>query len=185
MNRSGNRLSLIYGVIGGLLFAAICFGCWKGGDEVFANFLFWYRFLPVILILFLVGAFQRRKQLGGYMTVREALAFAFLAYVVYEILYAAVTVLLFNIFDPHLQERLLPIILKRSRESLERMQAPANDINKMLEETRKDFQGTFTPKQIILGFGMSVVYDFIKSIIIALISQRKNPALSVPKVANT
>jgi hypothetical protein len=170
--------------MGGLLFAAICFACWKGGDSSFANFLFWYRFLPVILILFLIGAFQRRKQLGGYLTFKEALAFAFLAYVVYEIFYAAVTVLLFNIVDPHLQERLVPYILSRTRESLEKMQTPTSDMSRMLEDAKKDFQGTFTPRQIILGFGMSVVYDFAKSVIIALITQRKNPGLAGSKIAD-
>src|ERR1700730_7022027 len=100
MNNKDKKLAIRFGIIAGLLFTLLCFGCWAGGIEIFGTFLIWYTWLPIIFILFLFGAFQRRKQLGGYMNFREALVFAFLAYAIYEIFYAVVTLVLFKFIDP-------------------------------------------------------------------------------------
>ncbi|HYJ38322.1 MAG TPA: DUF4199 domain-containing protein, partial [Chitinophagaceae bacterium] len=94
MNKD-NSLAIRFGLIAGLLVTLLYFGCWAAGIKVFGNFLIWYTWLPVILGIILVGAFQRRKQLGGYMSFKEGLVFAFLAYVIYEVFYAVSTLVLF------------------------------------------------------------------------------------------
>jgi len=184
MNGFDNRLALRFGIIGGLLFAVICIGCWAAGMNAFASFLMWYTWLPVIFVLFLIGAFQRRKQLGGYMSFRDALVFAFLAYVIYEIFYAIVTIVLYKAIDPHLQDKVMVVILDKTRTFMENMGAKQEDIDKAIDKAQLSNEGTYSIKQIFVGFGMSLIYDFVKSVIIAAITQRRKPVFGEIKESN-
>jgi hypothetical protein len=184
MNRTNNTLAIKFGVIAGLLFAALCFGCWAAGMNVFASFLIWYTWLPVIFGLFLIGAFQKRKQLGGYMSFKEALVFAFLAYVIYEVFYAIVTIVLFKIVDPQLQDKVLVTIMDKTRAFMEKVGASETTIDDAMNKAQKSNQETYSVKQIFIGFGTSIIYDFAKSIIIAAISQRKKPEFAETKESN-
>jgi hypothetical protein len=96
MERNTNSLAIKFGITGGLIFAILAFACWAGGINFFANFLMIYTWVPVILVLVLIGAFRRRKQLGGYMSFKEALVFAFLAYVIYEVFYSESSIQICN-----------------------------------------------------------------------------------------
>jgi len=185
MNILDNRLAIRFGIIGGLLFALFCIGCWAGGMNAFASFLIWYTWLPVIFVLFLIGAFQRRKQLGGYMSFKEALVFAFLAYVTYEFFYVIVTIVLFKIIDPQLQDKVLVVVLDKTRTFMENIGASQSTIDDALNKAQQNNEGTYSIKQIFMGFGMSLIYDFVKSVIIAAITQRRKPEFAQIKESNT
>jgi hypothetical protein len=175
MNRTDKRLAVKYGVIAGLLFTILCFGCWSAGVETYATFLTWYTWIPAIFVLILVGAFQRRKQLGGVMTFKEALAFCFLAYVIYEVFYAVSTFVLYRLVDPTLQERLTAVIIEKTRRFMEGLGAKDSQIDDALETAEKNSKGTYSIAQIVLGFGYTLIYDFVKSIILAAITQKRKP----------
>jgi Protein of unknown function (DUF4199) len=184
MNRTDNILAIKFGVIAGLLFAGLCFGCWAAGMNAFASFLIWYTWLPVIFALFLIGAFQKRRQLGGYMSFKEAMVFAFLAYVIYEVFYAIVTLVLFKIVDPQLQDKVLVSIMDKTRAFMEKMGAQDSTIEDALNKAQQNNKETYSIKQIFIGFGTSIIYDFVKSIIIAAISQRRKPEFAETKESN-
>ena len=173
-----------FGVVAGLLFAALCFGCWAAGMNAFASFFFFFTWMPVIFVLFLIGAFQKRKQLGGYINFKEALVFAFLAYVIYEIFYAIVTIVLFKIVDPQLQDKVLVTIMDKTRAFMEKVGASETTIDDALNKAQQNNKETYSVKQVFIGFGTSVIYDFIKSIIIAAISQRKKPEFAETRESN-
>jgi len=175
MNQNNNTLAIRFGIIAGLLFSALYFGCWAAGIKTFSSFLIWYTWLPVIFVLVLVGAFQRRKQLGGYMTFKEGLMFAFLAYVIYELFYALTTIILFKWIDPEAQQKVLIEIMDTTRSMMEKFGASDSQIDDALKRAQDDSEKTYSYGQIALGFGLALIYDFIKSLIIALISQRKKP----------
>ena len=174
MNKD-NSLAIRFGLIAGLLVTLLYFGSWAAGIKVFGNFLIWYTWLPVIFGIILIGAFQRRKQLGGYMSFKEGLVFAFLAYVIYEVFYAVATLVLFRLIDPQLQDKVFIHVMEVTRNVMESVGAEDSQIEDTLKKAQESNEESYTIKQIILGFGMSLIWDFIKSLIIALISQRKKP----------
>lgn len=184
MNTNNNSLAIRYGLIAGLLYSLLCFGFWWRGIGLFSNFLFWYAFLPIMIVFVLVGAFQRRKQLGGYMTFKEALTFCFLAYVIYEIFYALTTLVLFKFIDPQLQQNVLVKMVERARNSMEALGLPDDKIDDSLEKIKEGNNNQYTIGQIFMGFGLSLVYDFIKSLIIAAIAQRRKPEFANIKETN-
>ena len=175
MNRTDNSLAIRFGIISGLLFTLLCFGCWAAGISVFGKFLIWYTWLPVIFVIILIGAFQRRKQLGGYMTFKEGLVFAFLAYVIYEVFYAVATLVLFRLIDPELQQKVLIQIMESTRSFMEKFGASDSQIEDAMKSAQENSEKSYTISQILVGFGLALIYDFVKSLIIALISQRKKP----------
>jgi hypothetical protein len=181
MEKNTNSLAIKFGITGGLIFALLAFACWAGGVDLFANFLMIYTWVPVILVLVLIGAFRRRKQLGGYMSFKEALVFAFLAYVIYEVFYALVTIILFRVIDPNLQQKVFSHTKETMQRILENIGAPQSKIDDTLDEVEKSSSETYTIKQIVLGFGTSLIYDFIKSIIIAAVTQKRKPEFAETK----
>ena len=118
------------------------------------------------------------------MSFKEGLVFAFLAYVIYEVFYALVTLILFKIVDPQLQSKVMVYVAESTKGMLERFGATDSQIDEMLKNIEESSKYEYTFKQIILGFGMALIYDFIKSIIIALISQKRKqefPDIEGPK----
>jgi hypothetical protein len=178
MNRTDKSLAVKYGVAAGLLFATLCFGCWANGLETYATFLTWYTWIPVVFVLILVGAFQRRKQLGGFMTFKEAIAFCFLAYVIYEIFYAVSTFILYRLVDPTLQERLTAVIIEKTRKFMEGLGAKDSQIEDALKNAEENSKAPYSIRQILLGFGYTLIYDFVKSIILAALTQKRKPEFS-------
>ena len=175
MNTNKHSLAIRFGIIAGLLFTLLCFGCWAAGIKTFGTFLIWYTWLPIIFVIILIGAFQRRKQLGGYMTFKEALVFAFLAYVIYEVFYAVATLVLFRLIDPQLQDKVFIEIMETTRSFMEKFGASDSQIEDALKKAQENNEKSYSISQILVGFGMALIYDFIKSLIIALISQKKKP----------
>jgi hypothetical protein len=64
---------------------------------------------------------------------------------------------------------------------LENIGAPQSKIDDTLDEVEKSSSETYTIKQIVLGFGTSLIYDFIKSIIIAAVTQKRKPEFAENK----
>jgi len=175
MIQNNNSLAIRFGITAGLLYVAFYFGCWAGGIKAFTSFLIWSSWLPIILAIILIGAFQRRKQLGGYMTFKEALVFAFLAYFIFEVFYAIATLILFRLIDPELQQKVLIQTMDTMRRMMEKFGMDDSKIDDALKTAQESSEKAYTFGQVFLGLGLALIWDFIKSLIIALISQRKKP----------
>jgi hypothetical protein len=130
------------------------------------------RFIPYIIILLLFGALTLRKKRGNYLTLKEGLQFAFLAYIIAELMSAAGTYILYNVTDPELTRKSLALGEERTREMLEKLNTPKNEIDQEIAKIRKGSQTTGL-KQIIMGMGYELIFDFLKSMIIAFLMKRE------------
>ena len=181
---SENKLAISFGILAGLLFTIINFACWWAGIEIFSTFLLWYSWLPVIFIIVLTGAFFRRKQLGGYMSFKEGITFCFLAYLIFEVFYAITTLVLFRFIDPQLQEKVFAVVVEKTRKFMEGIGAPDSKIEDALEKAKAGNQSKYTVGQVVMGFGLALLFDFVKSLIIAAIAQRRRPEFAPIKESN-
>ena len=68
---------------------------------------------------------------------------------------------------------------------MENMGASQSTIEDALNKAKQNNEGTYSVKQIFMGFGMSLIYDFVKSVIIAAITQRRKPEIAQIKESNT
>lgn len=174
MNTPYLPYSVRFGLISGLLFAALTFIFWTFDIHTYVKFLTLYTWIPAIFITILVGGFMFRKGVGGYLTFQEGLKYAFLAFVIYELIYALVTYLLYNILDPELTMRVFDIVSDQTRSMMEKFGANEEQIEDAMQKAKEQAKET-TIKQVILGLGMGLVYSFVKGCIIAVIIKKKKP----------
>jgi hypothetical protein len=127
--------------------------------------------VPVVFILTLSVSFIYRRQKGGYVTMKEVLKFAFLIYVAYEIIYAIYFFILYQLIDPGLNDKVLQATVEKTKSFMERMGSSDDQIDDTIKRIQEG-KSTSVTQQTLLGFGFAIIYDFIKSLIIALIVKR-------------
>jgi hypothetical protein len=166
------RYGLLFGLLGGLIELLIMYGSYYINLDTFLSVKVVARLIPFVIILLLFGARALRKKRGGYLTLKEGLQFAFLAYVIVELIYAAGTYVLYNVIDPELTRKSLVLGEERTRAMLEKLNTPKIEIEQEVEKIRKGSQTT-SLKQIVYGMGYELIFDFLKSMIIAFLMKRE------------
>jgi accessory gene regulator protein AgrB len=165
-------LGLKFGIIAGLIELALMYGSYYGGMDSFLSVKVVSRFIPYTFLLFLFGAHSLRKKRGNYLTLKEGLQFAFLAYIVAEIMSAAGTYILYNMIDPELTRKSLTLGAERTRIMLEKLNTPKSEIDQEIAKIRAGNETTGL-KQIVMGMGYELIFDFMKSMIIAFLIKRE------------
>ena len=113
------------------------------------------------------------------MSFKEGIQFAFLAYVIFEIFYAISILVLFRIVDPQLQDKVMPFVVEKMRSFMERYGISKDQMEEIAEKAKEGNANKYTVGQVIMGFGFAIIYDFVKSVIIAAISQRRKPQVII------
>ncbi len=161
-----------YGVICGLLAVLIMYGSWAAGLNTFVACQFWTNFIPYMIVIIIVGGLQLRKNNGGILPYAQALKFSFLAYVVVAVILAIATYVLYNLIDKELTAKSLQIALEKTRAMMEKFGSSEEDIAKALKRAEEGGQETGIGK-ILLGTGIGLIWDFIKSLLIALVIRKE------------
>jgi hypothetical protein len=166
------RYGLKFGLIAGLIELALMYGSYYGGMDTFLSVKVVSRFIPYTLILLLLGALSLRKKRSNYLTLKEGLQFAFLAYIIAELMSAAGTYILYNMIDPELTRKSLTLGAERTRIMLEKLNTPKAEIDQEIAKIRAGNETTGL-KQIVMGMGYELIFDFMKSMIIAFLMKRE------------
>jgi len=169
------REGIKVGIINGLIALALMYGSYSMGMDVFINQQYLNTFLPYMIIVLLIAGFRLRKKNGGYLSFKEAMQFTFLSYVIAAILIAIGTYILYNLIDKDLTEKSFALGIEKTRGVMERLGASDDEIEKTLgrmenEKTETGF------KTILLGTGLGLIWDFVKSLLITLIIRKEKPA---------
>ncbi|GAO45313.1 DUF4199 domain-containing protein [Flavihumibacter petaseus] len=165
------RVALITGVSLGLLYGIVLFATYQAGIPVMASFLNIYTWFPLIIVPVGAVAWWLRRNLVPVPDLKELLQYAFLAYVVYEVLYAMCTYGLFGLYDRTANDQLIRHLLAQTEAKMAGQQVP----KEKLDEIRKlagSEKGPLTIRKVLLGFGTNLVLDFIKSLFIATITKQ-------------
>ncbi len=172
MNQSVIKNGLIYGVVAGLFWSACTFLAWVSGIKVMVSFQWIGTFLPIIFLIFLLGAFNLRKKQSNILPFKNALQFAFVGYVVYELINAVTVYILFNLIDPTLTEQILEKSLEKIQTFMESKGVPSSEIESAMEKATKEKPKT-SLREIFVGLGFSLIWNFVKSLIIAAIAKKE------------
>ncbi len=173
MKPNFNQTAITYGVIAGLIFLAINFGAWALADTpTYVSALGITTFIPYVIVLLIVGGIRLRKQNENLMTFSEALKFTFLAYVIYALIEAIGNYVLYAIVDPDLTSKVLEITLQKTQKMMEAFGASAQQTEDAISKAQKEPQTT-SFKQVIVGLGTSLIWNFIKSLLISVIIRRE------------
>lgn len=163
------------GILNGLFALLILYSSYWMGLEAFIDIKMGERMIPYMIIILLISGFALRRRNGGYLSFKQGLQFAFSSYVVAAILIAIGTYILYNWVDPNLGKESFEMGLQRTREILEKIGAPEEEIEDNISRAKKAGSETGF-KNIFLGMGLGLIWDFMKSLLIALVIRKEKPA---------
>jgi len=172
MENNNIKQGVTYGIIGGLIFLVLSFGLWAlGSVENYVAVTGVTTFIPYLFVILLVVGFKLRKDNGGLYSFKEALQFTFVAYVVYALIEAVGNYVLFAIVDPEMTAKVIEITIAKTLQMMEKFGASEAQI----EETIKKIQAepkTTSFKQVFLGLGLTIVFGFIKALVLSIIVKK-------------
>ena len=121
MNNNNNNIKqgVTYGII------AILYGPWAlGSVGDFVKVTTITNFIPFHFIILLVIGFKLRKDNGGLYSFKEALQFTFVAYVIYALIEAVGTYVLYVLLDPALTAKVLDISIANATQCKLNLKTP-------------------------------------------------------------
>jgi hypothetical protein len=131
-------------------------------------------YLVVIGMLFFCVA-KRRKELGGFIELKDAFQTIFIAVLIGELIYTAFNAIYLKFIDPHFFEK-----FAASMESFVEKSSMSDDrkeetLNKMREQMANKENSALTAKGIILGYLVWVAITGVFGFFVALIMRKKRP----------
>lgn len=173
MKPNFNQAAITYGVITGLIFLALNFGGWAmASTDTYVSLIGICTFVPYVIVTLIVAGIKLRKQNGNLMTFAEALKFTFLAYVVYALIEAIGNYVLYALVDPDLTAKVLEISLQKTQKLMESFGASQQQIDDAMTKAQNEPPNT-SFKQVFLGLGIALIWNFVKSLLISLIIRRE------------
>ena len=167
-------LGICLGLFFAGLFALLSYSFWKAGIPSYVTFLRYATWTPICLVLAACCWGWRQKN-GPYLPFIKAVQFFFLAYIVYELGYALVTIVLYDALDKQLYFKALSYSLEQMRLQMIQQHLPDTQIQDTLANATKDKDTGVTAGQVLLGFGQGLLLDFVKSVLLAIVLQKKPP----------
>jgi len=168
--REGVKIGLINGAIALLLM----YGSYFAGLDTFVTVQFISKLIPYMMLILIIYGFQLRKRNGGYLAFRDGLKYSFMSYVIVAVLVAIGTYILFNLVDKDLTQKSFDLSMEKMKGTFINMGMKEEEIEKAMG--KRDAQKTDLPT-IFLGTGFGLIWDFIVSLLVALIIRREKPVI--------
>ena len=168
-----NQTAITYGVITGLIFLALTFGAWAmGSADTFVSVSGITTFIPYVILTLIFAGIKLRKQNNNLLTFAEALKFTFLAYVIYALIEAIGNYVLYAVVDPDLTAKVMEISISKTQKMMEAFGASEQQIEDAMSKAQEEPKFT-SFKQVFLGLGIALIWNFVKSLLISLIIRRE------------
>ena len=126
----------------------------------------------IILVLYLITAVARKKELGGYGGMKEIFTSVFIVILITELVYIVFNLIYFKWVDPSFWQNFQTstlISLRKSGVSTEQIEQQVKSF--------KDMESQSSPGNLIKGYGISVIIDCLFGLIFAIILRKQNPAV--------
>ena len=172
MENNNIKQGVTYGIVGGLIFLALSFGLWAVGSvENYVAVTGVTTFIPYLFIILLVVGFKLRKDNGGLYSFKEALQFTFVAYVVFALIEAVGTYVLYALVDPEMTAKVIEIAIAKTMQMMEKFGASEAQIEETIKKMQAEPKVT-SFKQVFLGLGLAIVFGFIKALVLSIIVKK-------------
>jgi hypothetical protein len=139
-----------------------------------------FKFLGVAIVvslgIIIYGGIEYRKLSGGYLSYGKAWQHGFVTFAVSGIIGVIFQMIMYNVIDTELPEKMADAIVENTREMMENFGAPADQMDEALEKARTDSLDRFT----VVGMLKGAIFQFIGYAIFALITAifvKKNPPI--------
>lgn len=160
-----------YGIIGSVIYLLLTFGAWgMVNTRSFISILSVLNFIPYMIVILIVAGLSLRKKNDNVLSFKDALKFVYVAYIVIAVTEAIGTYALYNWIDPELTAKSFEIGKEMAAKMMKTFGTPEDKMEEKLREMKAEDTGI---KKVILGLGISLVWYFCKSLLVALIIRRE------------
>lgn len=161
-----------HGLIIGVISIVVTTITYLMGPDAFSGPLS-YAMIPITIGLYVYFGIQGRKENGGYFTFGEAFKYIFTMGVVSTILSMVYQYVLFGIIDPDFYVQVGEAALEKTVGVYEAMGMDQSQIDTAMDQAREGLG--YTIKNVLIGFGFSLVIGAIGAAIIGAIIKKQNP----------
>jgi hypothetical protein len=133
--------------------------------------------LAVYLGITIYGGIDYRKTAGGFLPYGKAWQHGFLVLAISGLVATLFSLLLYNVVDPELPEKLVDASIENTRELMEKFGAPADSIDDALDKAREQTANRFTVGGILLGYVQIAIFSAIMALISALFVRKNRPEM--------
>lgn len=133
-----------------------------------------FGFTIMVFIMLLAGKEQRRLN-GESMTFFEAYTTTFLTAFVGTTISALFSIILINLIDPSLVDKLTDIIVEQTQATMQSLGLPEDKIDEALEDLENNTANNFTPGMLLWGLLMSSIVLAIFAVIVSLFLKKEQP----------
>jgi len=169
-------LGIYQGIIFTIIFGAFSFITWSRGVDTYIKFgpyiLYGWGGLTLVIPV-LVGVAYCQITKPKELTFTDALQFAFLTYVIYEVGYATVNVVLSNFLDKGFNHATYVTALHNDIADAIKLGKPADGFNKELAFENAHPSGPYTFIQVILSLGQGLIWGFMKAMLVAIVIRKR------------
>ena len=176
ISKSGNvKNGVTFGLIIGLIYCLSLFARYNASSNpIMFGVITFFFYLVVIGMLFFAVA-KRRKELGGYIDLKDAFQTIFIAIIIGELIYTVFNFIYLKFVDPHFFDRWqtnMESFLERTiKDDTKREEALTN----FKEQMDKQREKGLTIGGIALGYLISVAITGIIGLLVSLIMRKKRP----------
>jgi hypothetical protein len=133
--------------------------------------------LAVYLAITIYGGIDYRKAVGGFLPYGKAWQHGFLVLAISGLVATIFSLLLYNVIDPELPEKLVDASIENTRALMEKFGAPADSIDDALDKARDQTANRFTMSGILLGYVQIAIFSAIMALISALFVRKNQPEM--------
>ncbi|WOC39887.1 DUF4199 domain-containing protein [Polaribacter sp. HL-MS24] len=160
-----------FGIIYGLFLISLTLYAYVVDINFFTN----YWFIVLLLIGFFVNGFwvigSLKKEQQGYMTFKEGFTVFFISNALALLLSTLLTILIFIVVDPELQETVKELTIIKTTETMENFNVPMEQIDEAIEKIKA--QDNFSITAQIKGYFSTLAISSIVGLLLALILKKK------------
>ncbi len=136
----------------------------------------WWLGLSILAVYIIIGCVllsKTKKDLGGFMSFKEAFTTYFISALIGIVISVIFNILLFNVIDPQAAVTLKEMTLKSTAEMMKNFGAPTSEIKKAIEKMEEYDQ--FSTLEQLKGSIWSIVGSTIFGLILAAIFKKNKP----------
>lgn len=165
------RWGLIVGLTSGILSLLLytvdysLLADWKVGLSMFALYIG----------LTIYAGIQFRKETGPYLSFGKAFQYGFIVFACSGLLATAFNILLFQVIDTDLAGKVTEVAVEKTAEMMNNFGAPADQIDKAIDDTRDRMTKQYTMAGQLKGYGIIVIVSAVFALITGLIVRKSEP----------
>lgn len=130
--------------------------------------------LAVGLSVIIYATIDYRKSIGGFLSYGKAWQYGFVAFAVGGLVIILFQMLLYNLIDSELPQKLTDVSIENQRSMMEGFGMPSDQVDREVEKARGRTENQFKIGGMALGFLIQLVVFAVLALITAIFG-RKNP----------